>query len=272
MASKNRRMFELRLGKLGLILFIGGMSVLLFGLFLLGVMVGKELDTYPDQYARGIADLLRERFSPSPAKGEKIAKAGPEEGRDAEREGETFDLTFFDTLAGKKREAAKHETPKPVMAQAAVPAAPAAAVPAPLPGAAPLPAAVETAAVPAPQTPTGGRAQPPAEGAGSGEGLAVPQQAAGSPPLKEAPRPAGRFEVQAAAYREKGRAEQLVKKLAGLGFSAQVVMRDIPEKGRWYRVVASGFENRDNARGAAERMAGKIKGLKCVVRAAGREE
>lgn len=265
-------MFELRLGKLGLILFIGGMSVLLFGLFLLGVIVGKQLDTYPDQYARGIPDLLRERFLSSPVKGEKIAKAGPEEGRDADREGEAFDLTFFDTLAGKKREAAKEETPRPAMAGAAVPAAPAAAVPTPLAGVAPLPAAGETAAVPAPQPLKGARVQPPAEGTASGEGMTAPQPAAGSPPPKEEPQRKGRFEVQAAAYREKGRAEQLVKKLAGFGFSAQVVMRDIPEKGRWYRVVAGGFENRDNARGAAERMAGKIKGLKCVVRAAGKEE
>jgi cell division septation protein DedD len=79
------------------------------------------------------------------------------------------------------------------------------------------------------------------------------------------------FEVQAAAYREKDRADQLVKRLAGFGFSAQVVMRDIPERGRWYRVIAGGFENRDKAEGAAELMAAKIRGLKCVVRAAEKE-
>ena len=266
-------MFELRLGKLGLILFIGGMSVLLFGLFLLGVMVGKQLDTYPDQYAWGIPDLLRERFSPSPVKGEKIAKAGQDEGQDPAREGEAFDLTFFDTLAGKKREATKGE-PRPATAQAVAPAAlPAAgAAPSVLPGATSVPSAGETAAVPTQQPPRGGNVPPPAEGEGSREGIAMPIPAAGLPPPKEEPQRKGRFEVQAAAYREKGRAEQLVKKLAGFGFSAQVVMRDIPEKGRWYRVVVGGFEDRDNARGAAEQMAGKIKGLKCVVRIAGREE
>ncbi len=54
MAAKNRRMFELRLGKLGLILFIGGMSLLLFSMFLLGVVVGKHMEAYPERYSSGL--------------------------------------------------------------------------------------------------------------------------------------------------------------------------------------------------------------------------
>ena len=44
------------------------------------------------------------------------------------------------------------------------------------------------------------------------------------------------FEVQAAAYREKVRAERLAEKMAALGFPSQVVARDLPGKGRWYQV------------------------------------
>jgi len=47
MAAKNTHRFELRMGKLGLALFILGMSALLFAVFLFGVNVGKNIDTYP---------------------------------------------------------------------------------------------------------------------------------------------------------------------------------------------------------------------------------
>jgi len=246
MVSKNRRMFELRLGQLGLVLFIGGISLLLFGLFLLGVMVGKELETYPDQYARGIPDLLRERFFPSPVKGDRAVQAWPKGEDEFAKEGDSFDLTFFDTLAGKGGGKDESPTVKPETAPKAVP-----------PGGGP-PATIQTD-IRIPATPMGG------EGLGGSE--ALPRKAE-APTGKVAAPSRETFEVQAAAYREKDSANQLVKRLARFGFSAQVVMRDIPERGRWYRVIAGGFDNREKAEGAAEQMAAKIRGLKCVVRAA----
>jgi len=79
-------------------------------------------------------------------------------------------------------------------------------------------------------------------------------------------RGSGRFEVQVAAYREKAQAEQMVKKMAAMGFSPRVVMKDLPGKGRWFRVIVSGFESRGTAQEAAGKMTAKIRGLKFVIR------
>ena len=56
----------------------------------------------------------------------------------------------------------------------------------------------------------------------------------------------GRFEVQVAAYRERSQAERLVKKIAAQGFSPRVVMKELPGKGRWFRVIVGGFESRSS--------------------------
>jgi len=49
--SKNTRSFELKMGKSGLVLFLLGMGLFLFISFLLGVVVGRHLDTYPEKIA-----------------------------------------------------------------------------------------------------------------------------------------------------------------------------------------------------------------------------
>jgi cell division septation protein DedD len=62
MMSKNVRAFELKLGKRALILFVVGMSCLLFIIFLFGVTVGKNIDTYPEKYARGVPGMIIEKL------------------------------------------------------------------------------------------------------------------------------------------------------------------------------------------------------------------
>jgi len=62
MTSKNVRNFELKLGKRALVLFIIGMSCILFVTFLFGVTVGKNIDTYPEKFSRGLPGLLMEKF------------------------------------------------------------------------------------------------------------------------------------------------------------------------------------------------------------------
>lgn len=49
MAAKNIRNFELKLRKTGLMVLIAGMALLLCGVFILGVEVGKGLDAYPEK-------------------------------------------------------------------------------------------------------------------------------------------------------------------------------------------------------------------------------
>jgi cell division protein FtsN len=96
--------FEFRLGKLGLVLFVIGISFLLFLSFVTGVMVGVNMEGNPDQVSQGIPGILKQ----------KVGKATPGEAGEAEKstgeggkkagaadKGE-FKLTFFDTLSKGK--------------------------------------------------------------------------------------------------------------------------------------------------------------------------
>lgn len=62
MTSKNVRVFELKLGKRALILFILGMSCMLLVVFLFGVTVGKNIDTYPEKFSRGLRGMMMEKL------------------------------------------------------------------------------------------------------------------------------------------------------------------------------------------------------------------
>ena len=61
MTSRNLKNFEFRLGRQGIILFAVGMSLLLFFVFIIGVMVGLHIDAYPEKIA-GLPDIIRKRL------------------------------------------------------------------------------------------------------------------------------------------------------------------------------------------------------------------
>lgn len=270
MALKNRRLFELRLGKLGLILFIVGMSFLLFSGFLIGVVVGKHMEAYPEQYAFGMMGLIRDRLiAASP-------KAAKKDAEDVEEE--KFNLTFYDTLGGKKEGTApgsrggdaKIKTPDAPAGQAAPPAktlGKEAPVVSPADG-------VSQTSPPPPAGESGQKRQPPlAEEPAGSTGMQNPSapQTTASPQVKTAP-PAGdgRFEIQVAAYRDERQAQRMVKRFAALGFSPHVVMKDLSEKGIWFRVIVGGFESREKAQEGSERIVAKFRGIKCVIRPSGK--
>ncbi len=253
MTVKNRRVFELRLGKVGLIVFISGMSVMLFSMFLLGIIVGKHMEAYPERYSSGITELIRDRLLAVVSKQEDVASPTDDEEKNGPAGGGAdFGLTFYDTLGGKKG-----GTHTPVKQTS------------------PSGGAAETGSPVAMRGATMGETAPPIP-AGEGEGtkpnplpggttarengMRNPQ--AGETKLKGR----GRFEVQVGAYRERSQAEQLVKKIAAMGFSPRVVMKELAEKGRWFRVIVGGFESRGAAQEAAGKMTGKIRGLKFVIR------
>lgn len=261
MAVNSRRTLELKLGKLGLTLFVGGMSLLLLSMFLLGVLVGQHLDAYPEKYSGGLVDLVRDRFSglavaphqdPPPLSNEQAAN------RDVSAADEEFDLTFYQVL-GNKNSAHKKEEGSSSGAgalknkaaadgassgEAAPKAVPKNVLPLQTEDQAALPVQEEVAAPPS--------------------GTGKPVQTA---PLKDDKTPnTGAFHVQAAAYRDVKQAQKMAQKIKALGFSARVAPKDIPNKGRWFRVVVGGFENRKDAEQAVSRIAGNIKGVKCFIR------
>jgi cell division septation protein DedD len=257
---KNRRVFELRLGKVGLILFISGMSLLLFSVFLLGIVVGKQMEAYPERYSSGIPELIRDSLLAAVSRQGKSASPVANQGDkgDPVADGADFDLTFYDTLGGKKGGAVagtqagvtKHKTSEETQSPAATTGV----------------IKKETIPPASGDDAKGKKVGPPPEGTPVEE-TAKQKPAAGEigPPGK------GSFEVQLAAYRERAQAEQLAKKFTGSGFTPRVVMKELSGKGRWFRVTVGGFESRQLAQEAADQMSGKVHGLKCVIRSSGRE-
>jgi cell division protein FtsN len=200
MTSKNVRVFELKLGKRALILFIVGMSCLLFVVFLFGVTVGKNIDTYPEKFSHGFRGMMMEKLGLSSNRAETAASVGE---------------TATETAKAGGEEIVPEEKKAPVAAAASDEKQPS------------VPAATQT------------EIKPPAE-----------QE---------------KYQIQVGSFKEKEKADQLRKKLTGLGFSPRVAEMQVPKKGKWMRITLEGFESREDAQKAADRVAGTIKGLNCVV-------
>jgi len=121
MMTKNTRRFEFKLGRIGLIFFLLGISGLLFGVFLLGVTVGKNIDTYPEKIARFLPDRIRTLISrmsqdataPAVAMRDDLKQEKPEP---------NMDLTFYDSL-GKQKADPKGTAPDGMILQKAPAAA-----------------------------------------------------------------------------------------------------------------------------------------------------
>jgi cell division septation protein DedD len=277
MAAKNRRAFELTLGKLGLILFIGGISLLLFSMFLLGILVGKHMEAYPERYSAGMAEMVYDRLFASAPQGGRLPPSAESGGAKSEPAGgeEGFGLTFYDTLAGKKGGTPTGKTagavkdmppesfvPPPALteksAMPAVPSAPSAG------------GAVGNTDLPVPVR-DGKKTNSPGKKAAMESGAKVLAAIPSGIPTDGGATPEkGRFEIQVAAYQESRKAEQMMEKLGPLGFTSRVVMKELPGKGTWFRVIVGGFENREKAKAAADQIAGKIRGVKCVIRSSGK--
>ena len=104
MRPQRMKEFEFRLGKLGLVLFVIGISFLLFLAFVTGVMVGVNMEGNPDQIAEGIPGILKQKVVRStPAEGGEAEKGEGSEGKKAGASDKgDFKLTFFDTLSKGK--------------------------------------------------------------------------------------------------------------------------------------------------------------------------
>ena len=265
-------MFELRLGKLGLILFIGGMSLLLFSMFFLGIFVGKQMEAYPERFSHDWAELIRNRLFASAPQTDEAAPSMEAGKQDVPAGGEeSFGLTFYETLGGKKggtQMAKTADSAKDQPTETSTPVSVATGKPAlSEPSAESADGAVVNT-----DSPVSGREENgkktgplPEKKAAIESGAkvsAMPAKMAtdgGTTPAK------GRFQIQVAAYQESRKAEQMMEKLNSLGFASQVMMKDLPGKGRWFRVIVFGFENREKAKAAADQISGKVRGVNCVI-------
>ena len=247
------------MGRLGLFLFILGMSGLLFFVFLFGVDVGKNIDTYPGRIASYIPDRIRDRAGWVTGGTKPLTAPKEEKTPDSAGADRDLDLTFYDTLAKKQADAGRLivepprekriEAEKAAEAQphAAKPKVPAetAAAKSKKPAAAPQAPAIMNQQKSAPVTPL----PPPA---------AAPKKE--TVPVRE------KFLIQLVAYQQKSKADELAGKLKSLGYAPRVEVTSLPDKGKWFRVILNGFQTREDAQKAADKISRSIKGLNCVVR------
>lgn len=248
MASGNTRNFELKLGKTGLIIVIVGMTALLCCTFLVGVDVGKNIDTYPGKIVSLPQRLLALVWRPSKIKVAQTA-AGNKSEQNQPKTQEELDLTFYNTLTSKKGAVSEQ----------------------PIPDKKPVPETPEIKQIlPSSKNDTGSASTGPdseikkqqaANGRTAGDEIEVK--------IKEAEQTAvvrnAKFSVQVASLKEKTKANQMSKKLSALGYTPRIVENNIPGKGKWFRIVIDGFTSKTLAQAAAEKISSKT-GTSCIVR------
>ncbi len=245
MGPGNIKKFELKLGKTGLFIVVGGMTALLCLSFVLGVGVGKNIDTYPEKISSMPQQVLALFWRP--AKVASVQKVT--ESKDAQADKTSMDLTFHNDLTSSKRPSMQPmpvEEKKPeVTDQKALPP--------------PSPAHKKTVS--------------------SDEDIIGQKIIAKEKSLEEsksknrevstvAPPARALFFIQVASLKEKAKASQIHKTVAALGYPSKVLKMDIPEKGTWYRVLATGFETKAQAQTAADRISKKVN-VKCIIRTVG---
>lgn len=222
MAAKNIKNFELKLGRTGIIVIIVGMAALLCSIFILGVEIGKNIDTYPEK----ISSLPTKIF----ALISKPANINPVQNMPGE-EKENIDLTFYQTLTGKK-EAKKQK--QDVDKKRAVEVSP-------------LIVAAEK---------TEEKKEPVDEIAGSAN---IIEESVSSEKVINK-----KYTIHAASFKEKTKAYLMNKEITALGFNPKIIPIEVKNKGTLYRVIVSGFENKAAAQAAAERISAKT-GLNCSI-------
>ena len=215
MTSKNVHTFELKLGKRALFLFIIGMSCLLFIVFLFGVTVGKNIDTYPEKFARGIPGMIKEKLGWSSHRTETA-----------------------ETVSDSPKEYARVDSEEGVAEEKRV------LVSAP---------AVNEEKQPAVRTQVSNKEQRPL--------LSSTAEQAKKRPL----RADEKYMINLVSYKEKEKANRLLKKMRDLGFTPKVTEVDLHEKGKWFRVTLEGFDSREKAQKTADDVSKKIKDLNCAV-------
>ncbi len=112
MRPQRMKEFEFRLGKLGLVLFVIGISFLLFLTFVTGVMVGVNMEGNPDQISQGIPGILKQKVGRSQPGETGEAEKGEEGKKGGAADKGDFKLTFFDTLS-KGKGAGSADAPQP---------------------------------------------------------------------------------------------------------------------------------------------------------------
>ncbi|HEU18964.1 MAG TPA: SPOR domain-containing protein [Deltaproteobacteria bacterium] len=111
MASRNSRDFEFKLGKLGLVLFTFGNALLLLFSFIFGVMVGKNIESYPEKIAKGIPQAIKEKITDTSNRAFSSVTGTPElqdtQKDEEQKKQESVELDFYKKLTEKDHDVIK---------------------------------------------------------------------------------------------------------------------------------------------------------------------
>jgi cell division protein FtsN len=226
MASDNARHFELRLRKLGLFMLICSMAGLLFASFLFGVVVGNDLETYPEKISRQMPVKFLEWTGLL-----KVGKAPP-----------------LAVVIKNEKAPAKEETGAGLIAQNVIPQSPPMTEADVVQGAAPSPKQEKATALLTPPMPRKGKTD---------KALVVT--------IKEKEPATDQYVVQVTSCKSRKIAEEVARKIGKMGYQARIVTADLKEKGIWYRVLLPNLDGKKKANEAAENIDRLLKGNKSVV-------
>jgi len=252
MSSGNIKRFELKLGRTGIIVTIAGMAFLLCGSFILGVTVGKNIDTYPEKISSTPQRILSFFWRPAKAANQQNSA---ESGDGAAGKG-NMDLAFHNTLTSSKTlpiqtpPGAEKVQEKEVAVNQNVPAT----------------------VVPEPKAPKEEIAAK--QEAGTSKKDVIEEKIIADSRLEKKEESASSassgasYFIHVASLKEKGKADQINKVVADLGYKSKVIKTDIKGKGIWYRIIATGFETKAQAKVAVDKISKKVK-TTCIIRQAG---
>lgn len=91
-----------------------------------------------------------------------------------------------------------------------------------------------------------GRGMPPEESS-PGERGDIRSQASDTSVIRVKSAESSRYSVQVGSYPQLAEATRVVDRWKGKGYPAYMMIADIPDRGRWYRVRIGGFSSRDDA-------------------------
>jgi cell division septation protein DedD len=207
-----------------LIVYFVFLVIALSAAFLAGVMVGRNVDSSPQQTVRDIQDVVQE---------EPVASPTPDA------------LTYGSTLAGDKIEGlspapGSTTTPVPQATPRAKSSPAAMTSPSPSPVATPRLAAIPSNLPPRPTATPASRAAAKPTATPRATPKPSPKQTASARP---AATPLARLTIQVGAFKERAAAEAIVKRLKGKGYSAYLV----PVSEGLFNVRVGSFTKREDA-------------------------
>ncbi len=217
MTSKNIKNFEIKLQKTGILVIIAGMAALLCLTFLLGVEVGKGLDTYPEK----ISSLPKKIF----AHISQPVKIDPDSSLDDTEEKEENDLSVQEKLTQKsstdeETTSDKHNlkvTSDKVDEDIKI-----------------IEDTKKTSSI---KTETSEKID--------------------KKPAADVKKIQKKYIIHAASFKEKDKAYMLNKQIAELGVRPTIIPVQLKDKGLWYRVIVSGLESKVKAQSVADKIAKK---------------